>query len=221
MKADQTREAICQAAIRTVTRDGMLAMTLDNVAKEAGISKGGVMYHFPTKEHLVTATLTYYAELAERVLMSRVANDPQPRRRWARAMLGCLFPDSASPDQTDQELLGTDLSPEIMQKFMLAILATAINNPGIIDPLRQLGKRLRERLLSDPEDGLDQILIWLAVDGLFLWQFVGLIEPSDPLFQRIGDALRAQTSVPQSAPLQDRKRPARALATEMKGARHD
>jgi hypothetical protein len=82
-----------------------------------------------------------------------------------------------------------------------------VNNPGIFDPLKQLGTRLRERLLSDPDDGLDQLLIWLTLDGLFLWQFVGLMEPTDPLFQRIGDALRAQTDSENiSAPLSARPR---------------
>ena len=195
---DGTRERICQAAIRTVSHHGLLAMTLDNVAQEAGVSKGGVMYHFPTKEALVTATLTYYGELAEQMLMTHVANDPNPRRRWARAMLACLFPDpgaSSSGNNGDT----SELSPELLDKFMLAVLAAAVNNPGMFAPLRQIGTRLRERLLSDPDDGLEQLLIWLALDGLFLWQFVGLIEPTDPLFQRIGDALRAQTDAESSS----------------------
>jgi AcrR family transcriptional regulator len=215
MKSDNTQDRICQAAIRTVIRDGMLAMTLDNVAKEAGVSKGGVMYHFSTKEQLVTATLTYYAEQAERMLMTRIANDPQPRRRWARAMLSCLFPDTSSAGVAAEQAFGTNLSPEILQKFMLAVLAAAVNNPGIFEPLRQLGKRLRERLLSDPEDGLDQLLIWLAVDGLFLWQFVGLIDVSDPLFQKIGDTLRAQTSAPAETPQRHGRRKV-AVAAELK-----
>jgi AcrR family transcriptional regulator len=203
---DGTRERICQAAIRTVSQDGLLAMTLDNVAQAAGVSKGGVMYHFPTKEALVTATLTYYGELAEQMLMTRIANDPNPRRRWARAMLNCLFPDPETPP-SDGHDGPHELSPELLHKFMLAVVAAAVNNPGIFDPLKQLGTRLRERLLSDPDDGLDQLLIWLTLDGLFLWQFVGLMEPTDPLFQRIGDALRAQTDSENiSAPLSARPR---------------
>lgn len=183
-----TTDRICHAAIRTVTRDGLLAMTLDNVAKEAGISKGGVMYHFPTKELLVTAMLNYFSEQAERMLMTRVANDPEPRNRWARAMIGCFFPDPSGSDVQSPE--GDVITPSVVQQFMLAALAAAANNPGIIEPLRQLGKRVRDRLLSDPDGGLDQLLIWLAIDGLFLWEFVGMIEPTEPLYCQIGAALR-------------------------------
>lgn len=189
MPDSSTTDRICQAAIRTVSRDGLLAMTLDNVAKEAGVSKGGVMYHFPSKEQLVTGMLTYFGDQAERMLLERLARDPEPRRRWARAMIDCLFPQDSEVNSADEDFL----SAKVIQQFMLTVVAAAVNNPGMFEPLRKVGERLRERLLCDPEDGLDQLLIWLAVDGLFLWQFVGLIDPADPLFQQIGAALRRQT----------------------------
>ncbi|WP_010584816.1 TetR/AcrR family transcriptional regulator [Schlesneria paludicola] len=193
MTNGNTVERICQAAIRTGTRDGLLAMTIDNVAKEAGVSKGGVMYHFPTKESLMTATLTYYSDLAEQMLMRRISCDPQPRMRWARAMLECVFPDPNAPERAFEG--DEEMHPEIIPRFMLAVLAAAVNNPGLIEPLRKLGTRLRERLMNDPEDGLDQLMVWLAVDGLFLWQFVGMIDQSDPVYRQIGESLRARVAV--------------------------
>jgi len=224
MKPPSTLDRICQAAIRTVTRDGLLAMTLENVAKEAGISKGGVMYHFPTKEQLITATLTYYGEQVERMLMTRVANDPEPRQRWARAMINCLFPLAGADAASSTMDLEENLSPELLQKFMFAVIAAAVNNPGVVDPLRQIGKRLRDRLLSDPKDGVDQLLVWLAVDGLFLWHFVGLIEAGDPLIQQLGEALRTRvTPAADVAAITKtpRRRRTPALATDPKGRRHE
>ena len=53
MVATVTKDEICDAAIQITVRDGLLTMTLDAVAKEAGISKGGVMYPFPSKDDLV------------------------------------------------------------------------------------------------------------------------------------------------------------------------
>jgi len=209
-----TVERICQAAIRTGTRDGLLAMTIDNVAKEAGVSKGGVMYHFPTKEALMTATLTYYSDLAEQMLMRRIASDPLPRMRWARAMLDCLFPDSNTPTRPFEG--EEDLHPEIMPRFMLAVLAAAVNNPGLIEPLRKLGTRMRERLMNDPDDGLDQLMIWLAVDGLFLWQFVGMIDQSDPVYRQIGESLRARVAADMTKSSPDKS--AKAMSRSRKKA---
>ena len=40
------REKILHAAMQVAIRDGVMAMTLDAVAQEAGVSKGGLLYHF-------------------------------------------------------------------------------------------------------------------------------------------------------------------------------
>lgn len=185
MSSGLTRDKICEAAIRAASRDGLLAMTLDNVAKEAGISKGGVMYHFPNKDELVRAMIEHFGAQLEQMVLRRIADDPQPKFRWARSMLSCLFPehDAENPDDST-------FSPDVVDRFMLATLAAAVNSPGLIEPLRQVGFRLSRRLLSDPDDGMEQLLIWLAVDGLFLWQFVGLIDRNEPLYAEIGAALR-------------------------------
>lgn len=187
MSTHDTRERICEAAIRTAGRDGLLAMTIDNVAKEAGVSKGGVMYHFPSKDDLVRGMLEHFGTQLEHMILQRFADDAEPRFRWARSMLSCVFPEPRAV-LDEQE----SLSPEALDRFMLAALAAAINSPGVIEPLRQVALRLRQRLLSDPDDGLEQLLVWLALDGLFLWQFVGLIRRDEPLYEAIGAALRAK-----------------------------
>ena len=59
-------------------------------------------------------------------------------------------------------------------------------------PLRDLATRMRKRFMSDPNDGMEQILVWLAIDGLFLWQFLGLIESNDLMIAQVGATLRAR-----------------------------
>lgn len=44
---------------------GERAATLDAVAKRAGVSKGGLLYHFPSKEALITALLERLDLLAQ------------------------------------------------------------------------------------------------------------------------------------------------------------
>ncbi len=43
------RSALLDAAERVVLRDGAGQLTMDAVAAEAGVSKGGVLYAFPSK----------------------------------------------------------------------------------------------------------------------------------------------------------------------------
>jgi AcrR family transcriptional regulator len=184
-----TRDKICEAAMQLAIRDGLLAMTLDNVAKQAGISKGGVMYHFPSKDELVRGVLDYFSQQCETMLMRRVADDPEPRLRWARCMLDCLFPESA------ESATGADdgeISSDVLSRFFMAMLAGAVTSPAAMLPLRELAARMRKRFMSDPHDGMEQILVWLAIDGLFLWQFMGLIDSNDPMIAQVGETLRAR-----------------------------
>ena len=44
------RQAILEAAERVVTEAGAAHLTLDAVAGKAGVSKGGLLYHFPSKK---------------------------------------------------------------------------------------------------------------------------------------------------------------------------
>ena len=173
----------------TVTSDGLLAMTLDAVAKEAGISKGGVMYHFPSKDELVRGVLDYFSQQCEMMLMRRVVDDPEPRLRWARCMLDCMFPDSPESDANTDD---GQMSSEVLSRFFMAMLTGAVTCPSAMQPLRQLATRMRNRFMSDPKDGMDQILVWLAIDGLFLWQFMGIIDSDDPMIAQVGQSLRAR-----------------------------
>ncbi len=184
-----TRGKICDAAIQITVRDGLLAMTLDAVAKEAGISKGGVMYHFPSKDELVRGVLDYFSQQCEMMLMQRVVDDPEARLRWARCMLDCMFPDSPESDaNTDHG----QMSSEVLSRFFMAMLTGAVTCPSAMLPLRQLATRMRNRFMSDPQDGMDQILVWLAIDGLFLWKFMGIIDSDDPMIAQVGQSLRAR-----------------------------
>ncbi len=188
-----TRDKICEAAMQLAIRDGLLSMTLENVAKQAQISKGGVMYHFPSKDELVRGVLDYFSQQCETMLMRRVADDPEPRFRWARCMLDCLFPESAEAETRADD---GEISSDVLRRFFMAMLAGAVTSPAAMLPLRELATRMRKRFMSEPNDGMEQILVWLAIDGLFLWQFMGLIDSNDPLIAQVGETLRARILAP-------------------------
>lgn len=52
-KRDRSREDILTAARAVLLRDGIASVTLEAVAREAGMSKTGLYYYFPSKEALV------------------------------------------------------------------------------------------------------------------------------------------------------------------------
>jgi TetR/AcrR family transcriptional regulator len=54
---DLTRRHIVDSAIRVIMRSGVHGLTMDAVASEAGLAKGTLYNHFPTKASLVRCTI--------------------------------------------------------------------------------------------------------------------------------------------------------------------
>lgn len=53
MNSNSKRSSILLAASIVVKNNGVEKLTLEAVAKEAGVSKGGLLHHFPNKEALI------------------------------------------------------------------------------------------------------------------------------------------------------------------------
>ncbi len=56
-KAQATRSVLMEAALEVMSRKGYAAATIDEIAKEAGVSKGLAYYHFDSKETLASEIL--------------------------------------------------------------------------------------------------------------------------------------------------------------------
>ena len=54
------RDRLFSAAVNVALDKGFGHVTLDAVAERAGVSKGGLLYHFPTKSHLVRELLSHH-----------------------------------------------------------------------------------------------------------------------------------------------------------------
>lgn len=62
-RPSQARDALLDAYVQILIEDGERATTLNAVSKKAGISKGGLLYHFPSKEALCDGLLERVVEL--------------------------------------------------------------------------------------------------------------------------------------------------------------
>lgn len=61
-----SRDRILDASERLVAQTGASHLTLDAVAQSAGVSKGGLLYHFPTKEALLEGMVERHIGAVER-----------------------------------------------------------------------------------------------------------------------------------------------------------
>lgn len=57
-----TRQRLLEATVRCLAEHGWQAATVSVIAADAGISRGALQHHFPTRESLVVAALEYVFE---------------------------------------------------------------------------------------------------------------------------------------------------------------
>lgn len=160
-KAARTRAALLAAADAVVRRDGVSNLTLDRVAAEAGVSKGGLLYHFSSKQELVVALLDDTLVRADDALDElTTSTDPGA---FARAYLEFVRSGEHRESGARQ-----------------GIFASAALDEGELAPAQKQFAVWQERLLDD--DGIDPTLALLARvvgDGLWLIDLFGLAPPSD------------------------------------------
>lgn len=72
------RDKVLDAAEAVVTRTGAAGLTIDAVAREAGITKGGVQYCFGSKENLIRAMIRRWGDTFEEEVMALAGENPDP-----------------------------------------------------------------------------------------------------------------------------------------------
>ena len=78
------RERVLDAFESIVINDGERAATLDATAKAAGVSKGGLLYHFGSKEDLAAGLLDRLDALTTADLERMAAADEGPVAYYVR-----------------------------------------------------------------------------------------------------------------------------------------
>ncbi len=100
-KADQTKEAIFQACSRILRREGFSKLTLKAVAEEAGISKGGLLYHFPNKSSMINALFEYHNTKFENRLQAILEKEDGKPGAYLRAYAKASIEEAADPSNAD------------------------------------------------------------------------------------------------------------------------
>lgn len=97
-KAAETRELIFEAASRILIADGLSSLTLAKVASEAGLSKGGLLYHFPNKVALINAIFENQNSVFEARLQALCAEEGSGPGAWLKAYANASVEQIADPE---------------------------------------------------------------------------------------------------------------------------
>lgn len=168
MNTSSTRQNILQAAYQFVQREGGDRLTLDAVAHEAGLSKGGLLYHFPTKDALIGGMVAYLVDQFQGNLDRAYAEEVPGAGSWLRAYI------RASYNSPDEEIDGAT-----------ALLAAVANNPSLLEPLRAQYASWQARTEHDGVPAARATIIRLALDGLWFADLLDLAPPTGALREQL------------------------------------
>lgn len=142
-----SRDKILAAAAELADIVGPGNLSLDAVAQRAGVSKGGLLYNFPTKAKLMQALVQDYLKTFEEALSAKSSDDE------ANSSLAAYV-----------ELSAQECSQK--QHSAAGVLAALAEDPDFLNPVRDFKRHLLDRLKAENPDTAKLLVAFLVIEGL-------------------------------------------------------
>jgi AcrR family transcriptional regulator len=163
---------LLEAANRIVRRDGGARLTIDAVAAAAGVSKGGVLYHFPSKDALIAGML----DLLLLDLGQELDQGPQFEDASDGAWLRSYVRSSVHVGEDERDLKA-------------ALLAAAATDPELLAPMRERYRSWQDRTERENADPVLATIVRLAAEGLWIATILNLGTPVGNLRAQVVERL--------------------------------
>ena len=166
-----SREAILQAAVRVIGREGLSGASLAAVAKEANTSKPAVLYHFGSRERLLHEVASLALGLYRNLIGPPESRGPTPRARSEAAIAKIFAPENHTLLACVHELVGLGMRDPAVGQLMRSSLEEVLQGPT--NALGHLGHdeaRAIARSLIMTVHG--HVELWLCSDPADSKQFI-------------------------------------------------
>ncbi|MBE1457199.1 AcrR family transcriptional regulator [Nocardiopsis terrae] len=172
MSTSNTRERILDALQDILISDGYSSVTLEAVARAAEVSKGGLLYHFPSKADLMDGLVKRLGELAE----AEFAEARESEEGVVRIFLRTSTPQSTEERELYWSVIAALRSHEDLGEESVRYVQYLFTHWGEL-----LHEELTDPVLAET--------ILRAGDGLYMAEIAGLPRPDPELTRRMIDRL--------------------------------
>lgn len=153
-KRNTSRQKILDAAAELARKQGPAHVSLDAVAARAGISKGGLLYNFPTKSHLLEALVQQFLEDFAAALDEKAEGDGRSLAERYLDLAAAILEQQQPPPS--------------------GLLAALAENPGLLAPVRAFNRNLLDRLKSETADDGAVLIFFLVMEGMRSLRALGI-----------------------------------------------
>ncbi|MFD6210037.1 TetR family transcriptional regulator [Peribacillus sp. NPDC060253] len=176
-KASIKRQHILKSATDFILQNDFNSLTLDAVAKQAGISKGGLLYHFPSKETLMIGLAQYiFGKFNMQFNEYAKQEDSIEKGKWCRALI---------------EVSKWDL--EHNAELNIGIIAASMLNPDLSESISQNYQYVQDKVEQDHINPVTATIIRLAIDGLYYSELFNIAPLDDNSREKVIQQLIVMT----------------------------
>lgn len=151
-----SRPEILDAALRVVDAVGGADITYQSVAHEAGLTKAGLMYHFPTKDALMIAVIEHVIGRWQDELQEVLVVPLEESTLAERVRAFVLFAGEGGVTPGD-----------------FVVFSEAVRRPELSRPWLEYLKTWFG--FGDGVDATPLLLVWLAANGLWVAEATGIL----------------------------------------------
>ncbi|EKK3981571.1 TetR family transcriptional regulator [Cronobacter sakazakii] len=113
------RQTLLECAAGVIAEQGLTGLTQEKVIRRAGISKGGLQHHFPTRQALVDGVMHHLEQALLEEIQTLMAQDPNPNGRATRAYIHACVRKMPDSEQAMHRALMTAIfaDPALQQRW--------------------------------------------------------------------------------------------------------
>lgn len=172
-KHTNKKNNILTAVSEIVKEEGVVKLTLEAVAQRASISKGGLLYHYPSKEALIKGMVEEWTNIYFESITNLANQDSKEIGKWNRAYVNTTFSDL---DNNNKNLSA-------------ALTAALFLNLDLLDEFKEKYDILHTKLINDGIDPLKITTARLLIDGLWFSEVFGISSFNEELKKQVFDEL--------------------------------
>lgn len=163
MRRSNSRDAILNAVESVIAEAGSARMSLDAVAYAAGVSKGGLLYHFPSKQLLIKALIDRHIAIFQLIVQEKI-KQVRSKNDFLEILLDSLLTHD-----------------EYRRRLARAILTACLSDSGLLEPFGKVRQDMIQEMKSvGIAEGKANAVLY-AVDGIILRELLqpGLLTPRE------------------------------------------
>ncbi|MDI7860714.1 TetR/AcrR family transcriptional regulator [Rhizobiaceae bacterium n13] len=163
------RQQLLEVAARLTKEQGLPSVTLDAVSRAAGVSKGGLLHHFPSKMALLEGLFDDLIGHFDAAIDEELRQDAEPHGRFSRAYLKAVTNLKYNPRE---------------QGEWAGVALALLTEPQLRVRYRDwLDRRCEEYVGTD--SSVEALAVRLAADGLWFAELIDSQEMDDDTRQRL------------------------------------